>query len=68
MQLVSQSGSGTLRNGPTWLQGVVMQNQGYCSLHVKLTDGHVVHCHLDHIRPRLESTDMYPGRQSHMRG
>ena len=29
--------------GPTWLAGVVVQNHGHCSLHVKLTDGHVVH-------------------------
>ena len=37
-----------------------MENQGCCSLHVKLTDSRVVHCHLDQIRPMLESTDMNP--------
>ena len=40
---------------PTWLPGVVVQNQGLCSLHIKLTDGHVVHCHLDHIKQKAES-------------
>ena len=41
--------------GPTWLTGVVVQNQGQCDLHVKLTDGRVVHHHLDHIRQKMES-------------
>ena len=44
--------------GLSWLKGVAMQNQGHWSLNVKLTDGCVVHPHLDHIRPRVESTYM----------
>ena len=46
--------------GPTWLAGVVVQNQGQCSLHVKLTDGRVVHCHLDHIRQKVKSATPDP--------
>ena len=46
--------------GPTWLAGVVVQNQGQCSLHVKLTDGRVVHRHLDHIRQKVESATPDP--------
>ena len=46
--------------GPTCLAGVVVQNQGRYSLHVKLTDGHVVHHYLDHIRQEAESATPDP--------
>ena len=45
---------------PTWLAGMVVQNQGQCSLHIKLTDGHVVCCYLDHIKQKAKSAIPYP--------
>ena len=50
--------------GPTWLAGVVVQNQGQCSLHVKLIDGCFVHRHLDHIRQKMESATPDPENPS----
>ena len=46
--------------GLTWLAGVVVQNQVQCSLHVKLTNGRVIHRHLDHIRQKVESATLDP--------
>ena len=46
--------------GPTWLAEVIVQNQGQCSLHIKLTDGRVVHRHLYHIRQKVESATPDP--------
>ena len=43
--------------GPTWIAGEVVKYKGQCSLIVKLTDGHVVHRHLDHNKQKVGSTN-----------
>ena len=42
--------------GPTWIAGEVVKYKGQCSL-IKLTDGRVVHRHLDHIKQKVGSTN-----------
>ena len=42
--------------GLTWLAGEVVKYKGQCSMIVKLTDGRVIHRHLDHIRQKTGST------------
>ena len=43
--------------GSTWVAGEVVKYKGECSLIVKLTDGRVVHRHLDHITQKVGSTN-----------
>ena len=50
----------TFARGLTWLAGTVVQNQRQCSLHIKLTDGHVVCCYLDHIKQKAKNAIPYP--------
>ena len=42
--------------GLTWLAGEIVKYKGQCSVIVKLTDGRVIHRHLDHIRQKTGST------------
>ena len=39
----------------TWVAGEVTKYKGQCSL-IKLTDGHVVHFHLDHSKQKVGNT------------
>ena len=41
-----------------------MQLKGECSLNVKLTDGRIVHRHLDHIRLKVGSTPSDTGNST----
>ena len=50
--------------GPIWLAGEAVQLKGECSLNVKLTDGRIVHRHLDHIRLKVGSTTSDTGNST----
>ena len=39
-------------SGKHWKPGVISSAEGPQSYHITLTDGHVVRCHVDHIRKR----------------
>jgi len=38
------------RQGQRWIAGHIKQAEGLCSYHMQLPDGHIMHCHTDHIR------------------
>lgn len=44
--------------GPTWLPGTVLATRGPLSFEVRLSDNHVVRCHIDYVRSRTAITVM----------
>ena len=48
----------SLPTGTSWLPGTITLSQGSDRFRISLRDGRIVDRHLDHVRPRVESSGM----------